>query len=88
MTQRRRWPDGGCRQRGGRRRGYAAVCRAGFSHLLLGYRLVELDGLNKRPRETQHRLTQTCTEKHGTKAGAHTMDMGKCARAAAGVPSP
>eukprot|EP00964_Phaeocystis_antarctica_P096997 scaffold63196_cov36-Phaeocystis_antarctica.AAC.1 len=38
MMQRRKWPDGGRRQRGGRRRGYATACRAGSSsHLLLGH---------------------------------------------------
>eukprot|EP00964_Phaeocystis_antarctica_P006937 scaffold3749_cov45-Phaeocystis_antarctica.AAC.2 len=37
--------DGGSRQRGGRRRCYAAVCRAGsYSHLLLGHRLTGRTG--------------------------------------------
>eukprot|EP00964_Phaeocystis_antarctica_P025760 scaffold14498_cov61-Phaeocystis_antarctica.AAC.3 len=39
MTQRRIWPDGGCRQRGGNRRCYAAASRAWSSHLPLGHRL-------------------------------------------------
>ena len=34
LTQRRRWPDGGRRQSGGRRRGYATACRAGFNSRL------------------------------------------------------
>ena len=58
MTQRRRWPDEECHRRGGRRRGFAAVCRAGFSHLLLGYRLVKLDGLNK-PQGTRENACNT-----------------------------
>eukprot|EP00964_Phaeocystis_antarctica_P104370 scaffold69499_cov55-Phaeocystis_antarctica.AAC.1 len=38
VMQRRKWPDGGCSQRGGRRRGYATACRAGSNrHFLLGH---------------------------------------------------
>eukprot|EP00964_Phaeocystis_antarctica_P121258 scaffold84938_cov60-Phaeocystis_antarctica.AAC.1 len=40
MRQRRKRPDGGRHQRGGRRRCYATICRArSNSHLLLGHRL-------------------------------------------------
>ena len=45
MVQRRKWPDGGCRRRGRRRRRYATVCRArSKSHLLLGHRLAGSTG--------------------------------------------
>eukprot|EP00964_Phaeocystis_antarctica_P068231 scaffold41333_cov45-Phaeocystis_antarctica.AAC.2 len=41
--------DGGCLQRGGRRRCYAAVCRArSYSHLLLGHRLARRTGRRAR----------------------------------------
>eukprot|EP00964_Phaeocystis_antarctica_P003079 scaffold1640_cov46-Phaeocystis_antarctica.AAC.1 len=57
--------DGGSRQRGGRRRFYAAVCRAGSSHLLLGHRLA---GRTRR-RARWERCRRCLSKTHGPFGG-------------------
>eukprot|EP00964_Phaeocystis_antarctica_P046933 scaffold27135_cov36-Phaeocystis_antarctica.AAC.1 len=51
--------DGGCRQRGGSRRHYAAVCRAGSSHLRLGHRPARRTGRRARWKRCRRRLCKT-----------------------------